>query len=214
MDSRRSSWRTSALGLLLFLTLPGLPLSRWENEFSGVGHLIGYEAIWWSMVTALLLYVLNVEHRPLASIGFRGPKAADIFIGIAAGLLAVAGVAVIYFWIFPALHWNESQPVNQLAATPLWWRLVSVVRAAVAEEMVFRGYAMERTLELSNSMAAACLLSWSVFTLEHVSTWGWSHVMVAGFGGAVLTAQYAWRRNLWSNILAHCLIDGILVLAS
>ena len=214
MNVTRSDWRTSAFGLVLFLTLPGLPLSRWENEFAGVGHLIGYEAIWWAMVIALLLYVLQIENRPLASIGFRRPKSADIFIGIGASILAVAGIAVIYFWIFPALRWNESQPVHQLAATPLWWRLVSVIRAAVAEEMVFRGYAMERTLELSNSMAAACLLSWSVFTLEHVSTWGWTHVILAGFGGAVLTAQYVWRRNLWGNILAHCLIDGIAVLAS
>jgi membrane protease YdiL (CAAX protease family) len=213
MDSRRS-WRTSAFGLLLFLTLPGLPLSRWENEFAGVGHLIGYEAIWWSMVIALLLYVLMIEGRPLGSIGFRRPKAADILIGIAAGFLTIAGIAVLYYRVFPALHWNESQPVNQLLATPLWWRLVSVVRAAVAEEMVFRGYAIERTLALSNSMTAASLLSWAVFTLEHVNTWGWPHIVIAGFGGAILTAQYVWRRNLWGNILAHCIIDGISVLAS
>jgi hypothetical protein len=31
--------------LLLVLAIPGLPISRWENEFAGVGHLVAYEVI-------------------------------------------------------------------------------------------------------------------------------------------------------------------------
>jgi membrane protease YdiL (CAAX protease family) len=205
---------TSILGILFFLAIPGLPLSRWENEFSGVNHLIGYEAIWWSIVILLLLYVRKIEIRPLSSIGFRRPRFSDVLIGIAAGVIALAGIAAIFYGIFPAFHLDESHNVNQLLATPLWWRLMSVVRAAVGEEMLFRGYVIERGQELTKSMTAACLLSWVVFTIEHVGTWGWSHVIVAGFGGLVLTALYVCRRNLWCNILAHLIVDGVGVLAA
>jgi membrane protease YdiL (CAAX protease family) len=51
------------------------------------------------------------------------------------------------------------------------------------------------------------------FMLAHVGPWGWSHAIVAGFGGAMLAGLYLWRRNLWVSILAHCLIDGVGVLA-
>jgi membrane protease YdiL (CAAX protease family) len=203
----------SIVGILLFLAIPGLPLSRWENEFAGVGHLIGYEAIWWSIVILLLLYVRKLEVRPLSSIGFRVPRLSDMLIGIGVAFITLAGFAWIFYVIFPALHLSESHQVNQLLATPLWWRLASVVRAAVGEEVVFRGYAIERSQEITNSMTAACILPWFVFTIEHVGMWGWSHMIVAGFGGATLTALYSGRRNLWSNILAHLIVDGASLLA-
>jgi membrane protease YdiL (CAAX protease family) len=31
---------------------------------------------------------------------------------------------------------------------------------------------------------------------------------VAGFGGVMLTVLYLWRRNLYSNIIAHWIADG------
>lgn len=204
----------SALGLFLFLAIPGLPLSRWVNEFAGVSHLIGYEAIWWFIVLFLLFYVRAIEVRPLSSIGFRRPRISDLLIGIGIGVITLAGIAGIFYVIFPAFHLSESHQVNQLLATPLWWRWVSVARAAVGEETLFRGYAIERGRELTKSMTAACVLSWFVFTIEHVGPWGWSHVILAGFGGLVLTLLYVWRRNLWCNIIAHFIVDGAALLAA
>jgi membrane protease YdiL (CAAX protease family) len=211
------NWRRSTLsivGVVFALAIPGLPLSRWEREFAGVSHLIGYEAIWCSIVIVLLLYIRLVEVRPLSSIGFRLPRLSDLFIGFGAGVITLLGLAGIFYVIFPTLHFNERSQVNQLLATPLWWRCVSVVRAAVGEEVLFRGYAIERGQELIRSVTAASVLSWFVFTIEHVGTWGWTHVIPAGFGGLVLTVLYVWRRNLWTNILAHLIVDGVAVLVS
>ena len=213
MMSKPRNTLVSLFGIVIFLAIPGLPLSRWENEFAGVGHLIGYEAIWWSIVLCLIFYVRQIEGRPLSSIGFHRPRLFDLLIGFGAGVVALAGIAFIVYVIFPALHLDENRQVNQLLATPLWWRVVSVLRAAVGEELVFRGYAIERGRELTRSMPAACALSWFVFTIEHVETWGWSHIILAGFGGLILTALYVWRRNLWSNMLAHLLVDGVALLA-
>jgi membrane protease YdiL (CAAX protease family) len=102
--------------------------------------------------------------------------------------------------------------VNRLLATPFWWRFISVIRAAVAEEILFRGYALERLQELTGSLHLAAGLSWMVFTLEHVGPWQRSHLLIAGFGGVVLTLLYLWRRNLWVNIIAHLIVDGAAVL--
>jgi uncharacterized protein len=201
-------------GLIFVLGIPVLPLSRWENEFSGTGHLVGYEVIWWAFVGLILLYVRSIEARPLTSIGFRALPWRDAAVGVATGILIVAGLVVTYSVILPALHLNESQQVNQLAQTPLWWRGISVIRAAVAEEIAFRGYAIERLKEVTSSLAGAATISCALFTFAHLGTWGWSHLILAGFGGVLLTVLYVWRRNLWANIIAHFIVDASAVLLS
>jgi membrane protease YdiL (CAAX protease family) len=52
-------------------------------------------------------------------------------------------------------------------------------------------------------------VSLATFTYAHLSYWGWSHLIVAGFGGLVLTGLYLWRRDLVSNMVAHFLTDAI-----
>ena len=98
--------------LLLILAIPGLPLSKWENEFAGVSHLIGYEAIWWILTLSILFYVRRVEFRPLSSIGFRNVSLQDLLIGLGAGIVMLAGFAAIYYGVLPALHLSESPQVD------------------------------------------------------------------------------------------------------
>jgi membrane protease YdiL (CAAX protease family) len=202
----------SLVGLLLTLGFPTLPISEWENEFANVRHLVGYEIIWWALVGLVLLYVRLVERRPLTSIGFRVPGIRGVLIAIPAGVVMLTGLAAIYYVLFPALHLSEGQQMNQLIATPFWWRFISVIRAAVGEEVLFRGYAIERLQELTGSRTVAAVLSCAVFSLAHVGPWGWSHLLIAGFGGVMLTALYLWRRNLWVNIVAHFIVDCVAVL--
>jgi membrane protease YdiL (CAAX protease family) len=201
------------IGLLITLGFSALPISKWEDEFASVWHLIGYEAIWWTIVMLVLVYVRLIERRPLASIGLISMGVKDIFIGILTGIIIVVGLGVIYYGLFPALSLNEDNQVNQLIATPFLWRFFSVIRAAVGEEILFRGYAIERLQEITGSKFAAAVFSCTIFTLEHVGPWGWSHLLLAGFGGIILTVLYLWRRNLWVNIVAHFIVDGASFLA-
>jgi uncharacterized protein len=79
-------------------------------------------------------------------------------------------------------------------------------------EVLFRGYAVERLEELTGNLNLAAISSCAVFAFAHVGPWGWAHLLIAGFGGGVLTALYLWRRNLWVNIIAHFIVDGAVVL--
>lgn len=197
------------VGLLFSFGFPMLPLSKWANEFASVRHLVGYEVIWWSMVAVMLLYVHFVEWRPLSSIGFRRLSLREAGVAIAVGIFTIAGLAFIYYVVLPALHLNEVPQMNAILATPLWWRLISVVRAAVSEEVLYRGYGIERLDELSGRRRFAAIFSWAAFTFAHVGYWGWAHLLIAGFGGGMLTLLYLWRRNLWVSMIAHALIDGV-----
>ena len=197
------------MGLVLTLVGGSLPYPLWDDEFADVAHLIGNECIYWALVIFTLTYVLFVEKRPLSSIGFRLPRVRDFFLGIAVAVATVTGLGIMYLVVFPILHIDDGQSTEHLFAAPTWWLVISVVRAGVSEEILFRGYPIERLYELTGSRYIAAGVPLAVFSLAHVPSWGWTHVLVAAFGGAMLTALYVWRRNLWVNILAHCVIDGL-----
>ncbi|HEY3637158.1 MAG TPA: CPBP family intramembrane glutamic endopeptidase [Rhizomicrobium sp.] len=198
------------IGLLLTLGVATfLPLGQWGATYSGIGLPLGREIFWWITVVVLLLYVPFGERRTFASIGFRRPGVFDIMLAVLAGLLMVGGIMVIYFVLFPMLHLqvNEAE-IGTLMQTPFWYRVLLVTRAAVAEELLFRGYPIERLIELTGSRVFAAVVTCVAFTYAHLAGWGAPQLIVAGYGGVVLTILYLWRRNLWANMLAHWIADG------
>lgn len=200
--------RIILFGVVLALGFFSLPFGKWIDEFANLAHMIGYELIIWGWVTLMLGFVVLVERRPLSSIGFRTPRIKDYVIGVIAGILVLAVLAVMYDVVFPLLHWTEQQQLSQVGAMPYWLNVLIVVRAAVSEEILFRGYPIERLQQLTGSRSVAGIVSCSVFTLDHVGFWGWHHIFIAGFAGVLLTLLYLWRRNLWINMIAHFIVDG------
>jgi membrane protease YdiL (CAAX protease family) len=208
--ARRSNLRAlSAIGLLLSFAIWVFPLGQWGREYSGLGKLLGSEILWWIAVILMLLFVGFIERRRFSSIGFRRPNWRDLLAAIGAAVLAIVGIGLIYAVLFPALHLQLNQGAMQgLLQAPLWYRLALVTRAAIAEELLFRGYPISRLEELSGSRVLAAVVSWAGFTYAHLSYWGAAQLIVAGWGGLILTLLFLWRRNLWTNILAHWLTDA------
>ncbi|WP_201314622.1 CPBP family intramembrane glutamic endopeptidase [Dyella sp. EPa41] len=204
------------LGLAWAMGFAWLPLTRWMHEFADTAHLLAYEAVWWLATLALLRYVRAVERRPLTSIGLVRPQAPALALGVAAGVVVTIVMGMLYLVVLPTLHLADqvanTANARLLAMTPLWWRLLSCVRAAVAEEVMFRGYAMERLQELTGSRSVALWASCAAFTLAHVGAWGWSHVIVVAVGGLAFSLLYLWKRNLWVNITAHLIVDVVSML--
>lgn len=195
-------------GLVLALGFFSLPVGAWIHQFATLAHMVVYELIIWGWVGLMLLYVGKVERRPLSSIGFRMPGVWDGVLGALTGVLILVALGLIYYVLFPLLHWSEQQQISQVAVMPRWLSVLVVVRAAVSEEILFRGYAIERLQELTGSRSIAGVVSCLVFTLDHIGFWGWHHVFIAGLAGALLTLLYLWRRNLWINMLAHFMVDA------
>ena len=161
----------------------------------------------------MLAYVVVIERRPLGSIGLRRPSVRDGIAALAIAVVTVLGFDALYLLVFPVLHLTENAQIEKLTSAPGWWPAISVVRAGVSEEVLFRGYSIERLQASTGSRALAAAISLLVFTVAHIGPWGWSHVLVAAFGGAMLTLLYLWRRNLRANICAHCLIDALAMLS-
>jgi len=120
------------------------------------------------------------------------------------------GIPILYFAVFPLLHLHMNQgEMAKLMGMPFAYRFLMVLRAAVCEEILLRGYPIPRIEEWTHRTWVAALVSWAAFTIAHLGTWGWAQLIVAGYGGAILTGLYLWKRDLTCNILAHFIGDGV-----
>jgi uncharacterized protein len=108
---------------------------------------------------------------------------------------------------------GDKQQTGLLVGLPFWLQAFVVVGAGFTEEISFRGYAIERVIELSGSRWLGTLVPVLVFGTFHVPFWGIAHAAVVSIAGLWLSLIYLWRRNLWTNITAHTLADGIILVA-
>jgi len=199
------------IGLALALAAALTPFAHWAKaHLGGLSPFWSGELPWWIMALAVLLYTRFAERQPFASLGLRAPGGWDVGWAVIFALAMLIGMIVIDGVVFPMLHLHQNvAEYHRLTDAPFWHRVELVTRAAVCEEILFRGYILERIEGLTGSAWIGGLISWALFTYAHLAVWGAAQLIIAGFGGALLTVFYVWRRNLWSNMLTHWLVDGV-----
>ncbi|HEX8806688.1 MAG TPA: CPBP family intramembrane glutamic endopeptidase, partial [Candidatus Aquilonibacter sp.] len=168
--------------------------------------------VYWAMSAVIVVFVIFVERRPLSSIGLTMPRVSSLLYGLLGGAVAFGGVALLYVFVLPKLGPDYAAKVGAVTASPFALRAEVVLRAAVLEELFYRGFMIERLAEILRVRWVAALISLVAFVAAHVGYWGWESILIAGWGGLVLTALYLWRRDLVANMLAHALTDGVALL--
>jgi len=175
--------------------------------------VVGY-AVWWLLAGALLAVTLFAERRPVSSVGMKRPSLRLL------GLAAVTGVALsllvpLVAVVLDAAGGGPSDVTDVAADTVLWVLAAGVVTAAVTEEVVFRGYALERLMEWTGRRWLSAAMSLAVFVAIHVPGWSPAHVVGVVLPlGAALTGLYLWKRNLPFVITVHLVVNApLLVLA-
>ncbi len=168
----------------------------------------------WSVAFVILAIVLFWERYPLKSIGLTRPTWDAILLGglCTAPLLVLSMMTASMLRAFGASAQDNGQTVIVLAL-PLFLQLFIAVTAGFTEEILFRGYAVERVTLLSGSRWFGAFVPSLLFGVMHAPFWGLPHAIIAGMTGFWLTLIYLWQRNLWVNIAAHVLLDGFLFLA-
>jgi membrane protease YdiL (CAAX protease family) len=97
------------------------------------------------------------------------------------------------------------------------WLAQAWTLAAFGEEMVFRGYLMRRVTDLVGDTR----LGWAVALVTSSALFGWAHrylgwagVIATGTIGSLMGLLYLYaRRNLWTVIICHALVDTVALLA-
>lgn len=86
---------------------------------------------------------------------------------------------------------------------PIWLLVCAGITAGVVEELLYRGYAIERLSALTGNIWLGALLSLAAFVTVHVPWWGVGAALAVLPAGALLTVLYVWRRDIAANMVAH-----------
>lgn len=206
-----ASRRAAFWGLIAAIILPLLPLGKLVAPGNSVAAVLGRELPWWIYAAAVLLWLTRVERLPLRSIGFRMPTWKTLASAVATAAALMAVMAFHYAVIVRVFHLDTAAALRQLQmilSMPFWERVLLVLRAAVVEEILFRGYMIEKVRQLTGSVALAVAISVVAFTAAHFAGWGLVQLIPVSAGALILALLYVWRRDLPGNILAHFLTDG------
>ena len=98
--------------------------------------------------------------------------------------------------------------ITRLAELPLGLHLPMVFTAGITEEILFRGYPIERLNTLTGSLGLSAALAYVVFVLLHIPFWGLGPGIQIGVWSLLVTGLYVWRRNLPACMLMHILNDA------
>lgn len=203
-------WRTIAgLAGALFFCLA--PIARWAAPGEGMSRMLEREAVWWFCAAAVLAWLRFGERLPLSSIGMRRFTWKSLAFGFLAAVASIAAMTIHYAIIIPHFHLNASAGIaaeRAILGMPYWFRVELVLRAAVVEEILFRGYLMEKVRQLTGSMGLAIVVSAAAFTYAHLAGWGWAHLFPVAASGLIFALLYAWRRDLPCNMVGHFLTDA------
>ena len=166
----------------------------------------------WLIVISLLIIVRLGESRPFSSIGFKSISGKEMLLAIGIGVilsLAVPLLTVAASYLIP----SKGDVLREVAfAAPWSLILASIITAAVAEEIVFRGYLIERISEVTTKRWIGVVVSVVAFTLPHTLSWNLAHAITVVLPlGLIMSYLFLWKRNLLFNIIIHFVIDLPLV---
>ena len=208
--SRRTNVR-ALCGLIVALILPQLPIGRSVAPGDSISALLIRELVWWLYAAAVLAWLVVGEGLPISSIGLRRPTWKGLLYGLAAAAALLIVFVIHSAVIVPLFHLNAGAADAErslILARPYWYRVLLVLRAAVVEEILFRGYIIEKVRYLTSSSTLAIAVSVAAFTYAHLASWGLVHLIPVFGGGVVFAVLYVWKRDLSSNMIAHFITDA------
>jgi membrane protease YdiL (CAAX protease family) len=200
----------------LFIAFSSIPLLlAFFNLFSPPGmytnsFIICREISAFTICGFFVIYITKVEKQSLNSIGLHGNhwgKSLLLSFIILVISFLVAACLLYLLKILNITYGNSTDASKYNNLSPFTMTLV-VLRAGVAEEICYRGYAMERIAKINKNWQAYFLFPLLLFSLMHYRQ-GIVGIIISFPLGFVLAFAYWKKRDLKANIIAHFLADFI-----
>ena len=162
----------------------------------------------WALVFVLLCIVLFWERQSLISIGIKRMSGRDLLWGVV-GFVVGALSFILTTPIVNALDLGTtSGGIAQLAQVPVALRIGVVITAGITEEILFRGYPIERLNGLTGRLGLSAVIAYLAFVLLHIPFWGLGGTIQIAVWSLIITILYVKRRNLPTCMLMHILNDA------
>jgi membrane protease YdiL (CAAX protease family) len=190
-----------------------------ENNFAFPLDRFVSLLVFWIAVLLSLSIAYFAEGFPLAIFGFqRSQKTLRtrliewILTSLAA--FVIASITIFFSTVVRDLLTHTPAPAIELVQRfPAWVLIPAWITGSFTEEVLFRSYPIERLTLLTGQRWLAALVTMAAFTLLHLISWDWIHVLTVVLPSSLmLTLFYLWRRNLALNVLVHAILLAPLLL--
>ncbi len=162
--------------------------------------------IYWALALVVVGIAVGAEGLSTTDLGFRRPAWIDLGYVVA----TAAVILLVYTATDPlvealglAVREDTGMAGAGVGAGVLLARAVTV---GVVEEILYRGYPIERLFAYADSPLVAGGVTWGVFTLAHAVRWPLGNLLQTALVAAVLTVVYLRRRTLVPVVGAHALV--------
>lgn len=162
----------------------------------------------WLAVAVLLVFILKAEGRDLGSIALRRPSGKDLQWAMTFWAVSTVASGMLH-QLLPPPPSTGMDTVLQLSLPVI---VALIFTTAITEEVLFRGYSIERLSELTGHRSLAVALSFGLFLLPHVAFFGPQWLLYHGTSVVLLYVLYVWRRNLWACMIMHLLGNSLLLI--
>lgn len=206
------------VGLFLALVFPLIyvlflsPILLRPNVNQTAFTLIGF-VVFWGLGIGMFLYTRYVEKQPLSTIGWKPLSLKGVVLAIGLGILLSLLVPLFTLLADAVFPTTDQGTIMQVTESYPWWILLfGVLTAGITEEILFRGYALERLIDLTGIKWISGLISLVFFVAIHAAGWNMAHIIGVVLPlGLILTGLYFWKRNLAFVMIVHVVINLPLV---
>jgi len=179
-----------------------------QNNFAYDFRIILINISNWALVVILIIIIVVWEKSSLASIGIKKISFKDFKWGL---LVLILGFFLFFIsdFIINSLNLvSQSSETKDLFIIPISIRILMVITAGITEEIIFRGYLIERIDILSKSIIFSSIFSLIAFTVFHIPFWGIVGAIQVGIWAIPITIFYIRFRNLTICMIVHILYDA------
>jgi membrane protease YdiL (CAAX protease family) len=142
-----------------------------------------------AIVASVLFIVFHYEHQSLPSLGIRPFRRQTVVWGLLLAAFFMYVYAPGAYWALARFNLSGFEAgMGKTVGLPLWYLAISVIFGGISEELLYRGYAIERIATLTGSYWLAGAISAGIFGLAHVPVWGWGPALITVVSGAVAAA--------------------------
>jgi len=188
----------SLLGLPVFVAL----LEVTNTDLSTIATI----GVHWAFALVVVGIAVRGEKLAIGDFGFRRPTLVDI------GYIPVTAVGILLVYtLTPPLVTALGLPVSESGglvseSAGIGVAIAYAVTVGIVEELLYRGYPIERLLAHTDSPLVAGGGTWIVFTAAHAMSWPLGSLLQTAVVAAVLTLVYLRRRTLVPVVGAHVLV--------